>query len=104
MKGEMFLENLVENNPKTGEAYVVLEHPIVTDRVSIKNDTNIRKLRTGDIVNILETVEIPEESRIRGRIEDGWVSIERTSDGFLWMVPKDKNKVRSKRKRIKSTV
>lgn len=37
-------------------------------------------------VNVLEVVNLPEESRVRALIEcpTGWISLERTEDGYRW--------------------
>ena len=69
--------------------YTVLRDAAVTTKLSLESE-EVRELQEGDVVEVVEVMEHAEESRKRGRIEGGWVSLRDTSDGYRWMVPQVK--------------
>eukprot|EP00439_Symbiodinium_sp_Y106_P067881 s5864_g11.t1 len=48
----------------------------------------LKELAKGETVEVLEVQALPQEGRIRGRMADGWISLQNLDSGFRWAWPK----------------
>jgi hypothetical protein len=65
-----------------GEYLTTYEMPIALE-VSL-DSKEVGQLRRDTYIHILEVVEIPKAKCVRGRIEEGWISLADMDTGFRW--------------------
>merc|ERR1719201_1173129 len=63
---------------------IIVEDVIVSSTLALGGQC-LASLQAGTIVEVVDVVYRPYEQRLRGRIEDGWISLLNTEDGSHWV-------------------
>jgi hypothetical protein len=70
--------------------YRILHDAAVGTQVSLHDGQDVNELREGDVVEVLEVVDCPEEHRLRGKVKhpasgvEGWISLLDTQSNVRW--------------------
>jgi len=85
---EQSFEELEEDNEPGPGKYRITYDGAIVNETSSKDAAVIAKLPMDTVVKVLEVAVLPDDDRIRGRIEDpsGWVSLWNPSQTMRWAV------------------
>lgn len=68
----------------------ICHETVVAAGLSKATDT-VRKIKNGHTVEVLEVIPHGEENRIRGRVADGYVSLQKARGEYRWFIPLERH-------------